>query len=319
MKVLVSLNFPSCGIEMLQKEGLVVSLWNDETPMSREQLSQACMQHDILWSSGIYDLDASFLEANRHLKLISQYAAGYNNIDTGKARELGIQVANTPDAMADATADIAFALMLAVSRKMFYMHKRILKSEWGAFRPRADLGMELKGKTVGIIGLGRIGTEFAQRCSGAYGMKVIYHNRSRNMEAEKLLQATYVSLEELLSQSDVVSVHAALTDATKELMNRDTFSLMRPGSIFINTARGGIHNETDLIEALGSGMIWGAGLDVTNPEPMDADNPLLTMENVAVTPHIGSATVEARDQMSRLAALNILQFVRGEQLTNRVV
>ncbi len=319
MKVLVSLNFPSCGIEMLQKEGLAVNVWNDDTPMSREQLVQASRQHDILWSSGIYDLDANFLEANRHLKLISQFAAGYNNIDTDKARELGIMIANTPDAMADATADIAFALMLAVSRKMFYMHKRILNGNWGAFRPRAHLGMELKGKTVGIIGLGRIGTEFGLRCAGAYGMKILYHNRNRNIEAEKLLRASYVSIEELLGQSDVVSVHAALTDATKELMNRDTFSLMKPGAIFINTARGGIHNETDLIEALQSGMIWGAGLDVTNPEPMVPGNPLLTMENVAITPHIGSATIQARNEMSRLAALNILQFVRGEDLTNRVV
>ena len=319
MKVLVSLNFPANGIELLKEEGLELNIWTDDTPMSREQLLQACRQHEILWSSSIYDLDAGFLEANRHLKLISQFAAGYNNIDIGKARDLGILVANTPDAMADATADIAFGLMLAVSRKMFYMHKRILNGNWGVFRPRAHLGVELKGKTVGIIGLGRIGTEFALRCAGAYGMKVLYHNRNRNMEAEKLLQATYVSLDELLSQSDVVSVHAVLSEETKELMNRDAFSLMKPGSIFINTARGGIHKEADLIEALRNGVIWGAGLDVTNPEPMDPGNPLLNMENVAVTPHIGSATVEARNEMSRLAAWNILQFVRGEPITNRVV
>ena len=319
MKVLVSLNFPDAGIDMLRKKGMQLTVWTDDIPMTREQLLLASREHDILWSSSIYTIDAPFLEANRHLKLISQFAAGYNNIDTNKARALGIQVANTPDAMADATADIAFGLLLTVSRKMFFMHKRILSNKWGAFRPRAHLGMELRGKTVGIIGMGRIGTEFARRCLGAYGMKVLYHNRSRNREAEKSLKATYVSLAELLHQSDIVSVHAALTEETRELMNRGAFSKMKPTAIFINTARGGIHNEPDLIEALQKGIIWGAGLDVTNPEPMKADNPLLFMENVAVTPHIGSATVEARNEMSRLAAMNILQYIRGEAITNRIV
>ncbi len=319
MKILVSMNFPESGIEMLRKEGLQLTLWTDDTPMTREQLILACREHDILWSSSIYTIDAPFLEANSHLKLISQFAAGYNNIDTNMARSLGILVANTPDAMADATADIAFGLMLAVSRKMLFMHKRILSNNWGAFRPRAYLGMELKGKTVGIVGLGRIGTEFAKRCAGAYGMKVLYHNRRRNREAEIALEAVYVTLDELLDQSDIVSVHAALTDETRELMNRDAFTKMKSTAIFINTARGGIHEETDLIEALQNGIIWGAGLDVTNPEPMSPENPLLAMENVAVTPHIGSATVEARNEMSRLAATNILQFIRGETITNRVV
>lgn len=231
---------------------------------------------------------------------------------------MGIPVANTPDAMADATADIAFGLMLAVSRKMFFMHKKIIRDDWGPFRPQANLGMELKGKTVGIFGLGRIGTEFAKRCAGAYGMKIIYHNRNRNLVAERLLNATYVSFDELLGNSDIISVHAAMTPGTTELFNREAFQKMKPGAIFINTARGGMHNEKDLIEVLKNRIIWGAGLDVTNPEPMLASNPLLSMENVAVTPHIGSATTEARNEMSRLAALNILQFIRGESVTNLV-
>lgn len=318
MKVLVSLNFPQTGIEMLRKEGLGVTVWTDESPMTRKQLIESTRKHDILWSSSIYAIDAPFLEANRHLKMISQFAAGYNNIDISKARELGIPVANTPDAMANATADIAFGLLLAVSRKMFFMHKKILRDDWTPFRPQAHLGIELHGKTAGVFGMGRIGREFAKRCAGAYGMKIIYHNRNRSPEAEDMLKARYVSFDELLERSDVLSVHAALTPETHERFNKDVFEKMKPEAIFINTARGGMHCEEDLIEALQKGSIWGAGLDVTNPEPMKPDNPLLFMENVAVTPHIGSATVQARNEMSRLAALNILQFVRGEKLINRI-
>lgn len=318
MKVLVSLNFPSIGIEMLKKEGLEVTTWTDDLPMSKEQLIEASRKHDILLSSSIYKLDADFLESNQHLKLISQFAAGYNNIDLKKASELNIPIANTPNAMSDATADIAFGLMLAVARKMFYMHKKIISGDWSHFRPQANLGIELKGKTVGVLGMGRIGTEFAKRCFGAYGMKVIYHNRNRNTEAEKTINATYVSFGELLEKSDVLSVHSGLSEETKELFNHKTFTKMKPSAIFINAARGGIHNEQDLIEALKNKTIWGAGLDVTNPEPMLSDNPLLNMENVAVLPHIGSATVEARNEMSKLAALNIIQFTRGESITNLV-
>ncbi|MEX0288034.1 MAG: 2-hydroxyacid dehydrogenase [Flavobacteriaceae bacterium] len=318
MKVLVSINIPEIGIEMLRKEGLDVTVWSDDLPMNSQQLLEASKEHDILLSSSIYSINNEFLENNKHLKLISQYAVGYNNIDLKTAAELNIPIANTPNAMTDATADIAFGLMLAVARKFCYMHKQIAAGKWTHFRPKANLGKELKGKTVGILGMGRIGTEFAKRCAGAYDMKVIYHNRKPNKEAENEVGAKWVSFEELLAQSDVLSVHAALTGETKELFDAKAFKSMKPSSIFINTARGGIHNEEDLIDALQNQTLWGAGLDVTNPEPMSPDNPLLQMENVAVLPHIGSATVEARDEMSRLAAMNIIQFVRGEPLTNLV-
>jgi len=306
------------GIDLLRDAGLEVTVWTNDLPMSKEQLMEAAQRNDILLSSSNYDLDSFFLENNKHLKLISQFAAGYNNIDIDKAAELGILIANTPNAMADATADMAFALMLVVARKMFYMHKQIISGEWDYFRPQANLGIELKGKTLGILGMGRIGTEFAKRCSGAYGMKIIYHNRKHNLAAEKELKASYVSFNDLLKQSDVLSVHCSLTEETKGMFRNETFTKMKPSSIFINTARGSIHNENDLIEALRKGGIWGAGLDVTNPEPMKSDNPLLNMENVAVTPHIGSATVEARNKMSRLAAMNIIQFSKGEAISNLV-
>lgn len=318
MKVLVSLNIPKIGIDMLRNEGLEVTEWPHDALMTKEELIEATQKHDILLSSSPYKMGADFLEKNKHLKLISQFAAGYDNIDLKKAKELGIPFANAPNAMVDATADIAFGLLLAVSRKMFYMHKTIIANEWGHFRPQAHLGTELKGKTLGVFGLGRIGAALAQRCKGAYGMKVLYHNRRRNSEAENELEATYVSFDELLKQSDILSVHCALTDETREKFNTAAFEKMKPSAIFLNTSRGGVHNEPDLISALQNQEIWGAGLDVTSPEPMKYDNPLLGMENVAVVPHIGSATVEARNEMSRLAALNIVQFCRGEAITNLV-
>lgn len=318
MKVLVSINIPEVGIRMLRKAGFDLTLWTNDLPMEYSELLAASKHHDILLSSSVYTIDRHFLETNKHLKLISQYAVGYNNIDLISAAEFNIPICNTPGAMTAATADIAFALMLAVSRKLFYMHKQIAAGKWTHFRPKAHLGIELKGKTVGVLGMGRIGAEFAQRCAGAYNMKVIYHNRRPNKEVEKQLNARLVSFEELLAQSDVLSVHAALTEKTLNLFDRKTFTRMKPSAIFINTARGGIHNEKDLIEALQNKSIWGAGLDVTNPEPMRPDNPLLQMENVAILPHIGSATVEARNEMSRLAALNIIEFTNGDKLTNLV-
>ncbi|HNU41944.1 MAG TPA: D-glycerate dehydrogenase, partial [Cyclobacteriaceae bacterium] len=260
--------------------------------------------------------DRSFFETCKHLEIVSQFAVGFDNIDVAAATEFKIPVCNTPDVLSEATADVAFGLMINVSRKMFYNHKLILRGEWKQFEPLKNLGFELTGKTLGIFGLGRIGSIMAQRCKGAYGMNVIYHNRNRNLEAEKETNARYVDFDTLLRESDILSIHSALTPETAGLFNKHVFSKMKRTAVFINTARGGVHNETDLIEALQNGTIWGAGLDVTNPEPMQANNPLLQMPNVAVLPHIGSATLEARTGMARLAAENIISYYKtGKPVT----
>jgi len=196
------------------------------------------------------------------------------------------------------------------------MHKKIERNEWKYFTPTSNLGMELKHKTLGVFGLGRIGMEMAKRCKGAYHMNIIYNNRKPNKEAEKTLKAKWVSFDDLLQQSDVLSVHCALSKETKGVFNKEAFEKMKPTSIFVNTARGPVHNEEDLLEALKAETIWGAGLDVTNPEPMKFDNALLEMENVAILPHIGSATIEARNEMSRLAAVNIIEFYKGNKIPN---
>lgn len=311
LRVLVTRTIPSAGLDLLRKEGYQLEIFPEERPMTSDELMHAVKSADILLSLGENKLDSNFLRENKHLKMISQFAVGYDNINIPEATRLGIPVGNTPDVLSEATADIAFGLMISVSRKFFFNHKMIIAGGWGSFKPMAHLGQELSGKTLGIYGLGAIGMVMARRCQGAYGMNIIYCNRSSNEFAEQKFNAVRVSFEELLAQSDVLSVHSVLSDETRGKFNASAFAQMKPSSIFINTARGGIHDETDLLEALRNKTIWGAGLDVTNPEPMHKDNPLLSMENVAILPHIGSATVEAREGMSRLAAENIISYIKS--------
>jgi glyoxylate reductase len=318
IKILVTRDFPDFGINLLKAEGFSLSVWKEERLMSQPELIEKVKTHNALFCTLTDKVDAFFLNECSHLDIISQFGVGYDNIDIAEATRLNIPVGNTPDVLNEATADIAFGLMIATSRKMFWLHKSILRGEWKYFTPNAHLGIELAGKTLGIFGLGRIGFEMAKRCKGAYNMNIIYHNRHSNQEAEKQFGAKLVSFEELLKKSDVVSVHCALTEETKDIFNKKAFSKMKATSIFINTARGPIHNETDLIEALNCRKIWGAGLDVTNPEPMQSDNPLLMMENVSVLPHVGSGSEETRGKMSKLAAENIIGFYRDGKIPHLV-
>lgn len=318
IKVFVSSVIPKIGIDLLKDAGFTVHTWNELTPIPRNILVEKAKECNALLATLTGKLDAVFMNECKHLDVISNFGVGYDNIDIAEATKHNIQVGNTPGVLTDATADVAFGLMIAASRKMFFMHKKILKGEWKHFTPTENLGIELKNKMLGIFGLGRIGVEMAKRCKGAYDMKVIYHNRNRNKEAEELLNASYVSFEELLQQSDVLSVHSAFTEEVRGIFNKDAFNKMKPTAIFINTSRGGVHNESDLIEALNNKTIWGAGLDVTNPEPMQQNNPLLNIDTVAVLPHIGSATEEARNGMARLAAENIIGFYKNGKVSNLV-
>ncbi|MGN6339928.1 MAG: 2-hydroxyacid dehydrogenase [Ginsengibacter sp.] len=314
MKVFITREIPAIGIEILEQAGVEMNIWQQKRPLTQNELIDFCLQSDALLSAGYNNIDAHFLNECRHLKVVSLHSVGFDNVDIAEATKLKIPVGHTPGVLNSATADIAFLLMLAVSRKAFYCYEKIKKGAWKFFEPTADLGIELAGKTVGIFGLGNIGFEMAKRCKGAYDMKVIYHNRTKNLKAEKELDAEWVSFDQLLERSDVISLHSNLSEETRGKFDLDAFQKMKRSCIFINTARGAIHNEEDLIEALEKGIIWGAGLDVTNPEPMDKNNPLLTMPSVAVLPHIGSATVEARNGMARIAAQNVIAGLHGEKL-----
>lgn len=318
MKIFITRHIPEPGLQLLREAGIEFTEHTEKRNLTPEELIEGCRGVDALLSVGGNKLNAEFLHASRHLKVIALMSAGYDNLDVDTATALGIPVGNTPGVLSNATADTAFLLMLAVSRKAFFMHKTIEKGDWGFFDPTANLGMELNGRTLGVFGMGSIGTALARKCRGAFDMPVIYHNRSRNEAAEKELGAKYVSFDELLAQSDVLSVHAALTPQTEGVFNAAAFRKMKPKAIFVNAARGAMHNEDDLLEALRSHHIWGAGLDVTNPEPMDKHNLLLQMPNVAVLPHIGSATEEARGGMARMAAENIIAGLKGEPLPHPI-
>ncbi|AXB56742.1 2-hydroxyacid dehydrogenase [Flavobacterium fluviale] len=314
MNVFITKNIPEAGIALLKEKGINITINPTENVLSREEFIKICQENDALLNVGSSNLDEDFFEQCPNLKGIALFSVGFDSVNIESANKRKIPVGNTPDVLSRATSDTAFLLMQSAARKSFFHHKRIINGEWEAFDALANLGQELYGKTLGIFGLGRIGFEMAQKCKAAFGMKIIYHNRSHNENAEKELDAEFVNFETLLSQSDVLSVHANYTSENNELFNKDAFSKMKPNSIFINTARGKFHNEEDLYHALTNDIIWGAGLDVTNPEPMKQDNPLLELPNCCVLPHIGSATYEARNGMAVCAAQNIIALSENKKM-----
>lgn len=314
MNILITRKIPTKGIQLLESAGHTLTIYTEEENLSQEALIRLCQSQDALLSVGFNKLDRYFFEQCKHLKAVSLMSAGYDNVDVLAASSYRIPVSNTRNVLSRATSDIAFLLMLAVSRNAFNLHKKIEREEWKGFEPTANLGIELYDKTLGIFGLGGIGMELAKKAKAAYQMKVIYHNRKQNSEADQLLDAEFVSFEELLAKSDVISVHANLSDETKGIFNKAAFQKMRANCIFINTARGAMHQEQDLIDALQSQAIWGAGLDVTNPEPMLKDNLLLNLPNVCVLPHIGSATEETRANMAAMAADNIIAALNHQHM-----
>lgn len=314
MKVFSSRVIPENGVKLMQKAGLEVDQYAKRVQLNQEKLIEICQKYDAFLSAGPNELNEAFFKACPNIKAISLLSVGFDNVDIAAANKYKMAIGHTPDVVSAATADIAFFLMLAVSRKAFYMSNQIIDGKWDFIEPTANLGIEIYGKTLGIFGLGRIGMDLAKKCRAAYNMSIIYHNRNRNKMAEQELDAQYVSFEELLHQSDVLSVNANLSDKTKNIFDKISFQKMKPTSIFINTARGGLHNEQDLIGALQTGSIWGAGLDATNPEPIRKDSPLLSMPTVCVLPHIGTATIETRAAMADRAAQNIIAGLQGKRM-----
>ncbi|MBX2815284.1 MAG: D-glycerate dehydrogenase [Saprospiraceae bacterium] len=317
-RILITRRYPENGLAMLRAAGHLLTEWKESDPMSRSKLVEMVQGHQGMMCTGTERIDAAFLDQAPDLRVIAQFAVGYDNIDIDAVYQRGVAVSNTPNAMNAATADIAFGLMIAAARRMFHWSRWISTGAWGAFEPQAQLGLELHGKTLGIVGMGRIGMEMARRCRGAYDMRILYHNRSQHLDSEQKLNAKWVSFEELLRESDIVSAHCPLTENTRHLFDQKAFASMKDSAIFINTARGAVHHEQDLIEALERNAIWAAGLDVTDPEPMSPDNPLLTMPNACVVPHLGSATFTAREAMSKMAAENLLAFFEGKTPPNQI-
>ncbi|MDF2552259.1 MAG: D-glycerate dehydrogenase [Chryseobacterium sp.] len=313
MKVFINKRIPEIGIKMLEEAGLEVVI-PENSNLSQEEWLQYCKDSDIILNVGQNKYGKEFFDECPNIKAIALYSVGFDHVDIREANKRNIPVGNTPDVLSRATSDIAFLLMQSVARRASYYFERVKSDNWGDFDPLHALGQELYGKTLGVFGLGRIGFEMAEKCKRAFDMNIIYHNRNHNEEAENELGAKYVSFDELVEQSDVLSIHANFTKEHADLFNESVFKKMKSDAIFINTARGGFHNQVDLYNALTKKEIWGAGLDVTNPEPMLHDDPILGLSNVCILPHIGSATVEARNGMAKLAAENIIAFSKGEKM-----
>ncbi|MBD8082027.1 2-hydroxyacid dehydrogenase [Chryseobacterium caseinilyticum] len=315
MRVFVNKRIPEIGLKIMKDNGLDVFIPENDN-LSDEQWLKYCQDSDLILNVGFHKFDRDFFEQCPNLKAIALLSVGFDHVDIKEANSRNIPIGNTPDVLSVATADTAFLLMQSVARRSSFYFERVKNGEWGDFDPLFALGQELTGKTLGVFGLGRIGFEMAKKAKYAFDMNIIYHNRNHNEEAEKELDAKYVSFDELVAQSDVLSIHANFKPEQSELFNAEVLKKMKPNAIFINTARGGFQNEHDLYEALINNEIWGAGLDVTNPEPMSKENPLLGLSNVCVLPHIGSATEEARNGMAKMAADNLVAFSKGEKMPN---
>jgi len=288
-----------------------VETYEGELPIPRPILMEKVREVDALVPMLTDKIDKEVLDQSKNLKIVANYAVGYDNIDVEECTKRGIVVTNTPDVLTDATAELAWALVFAVARKVVTGHKYVEDGQWKSWSPTLFLGMEIKGKTLGVVGAGRIGQAFALKSQG-FEMKVLYYSRRPNPVLEERLNARKVSLEELLKESDIISLHLPLTPETYHIIGEREFSLMKETAIFINTGRGKLVDEKALIKALRERKIYGAGLDVFEFEPYVPEE-LRTLDNVVLLPHIGSATVEARTKMAELVAHNIEAFFKGER------
>lgn len=310
MNVLITCKLPQTVGDCIEKEHHV-QINDQDRPMERNRLLQSVKDKEGLLCTITDQIDRELLDKAPHLRMIANYGVGYNNIDLKAATAKGIPVSNTPGVLTDATADITLALILATARRVVEGDKRNREGKFKFWAPLHFLGREVSGKTLGIIGLGRIGKAVVRRARG-FEMRVLYHNR-HPMEAseEKELGAEYVDLKRLLSEADFVSLHVPLTDQTHHLIGPRELELMKPSAYLINASRGPVVDEKALVEALKNGNIAGAGLDVYEEEP-DLAPGLIDLDNVTLLPHVGSATLETRTKMAQLAADNLLAGLRGE-------
>jgi lactate dehydrogenase-like 2-hydroxyacid dehydrogenase len=295
-----------CNVEMYQQEGA----------LSREELLNKVQGRDAVLIVGDVVDEAVCQAAKPTCRLFANYGVGYNNIDVAAAGRHGIYVSNTPDVVTNATADLAWALLLAVSRRLVEGGKFIKAGGWKAWNPLLLLGSQVSGKTVGIIGAGRIGAAFAQRARG-FNMNILYTAHSAKSEFAANTGSKYVSLTQLLQKSDYITLHVPLTPETRHLIGARELAMMKPTAFLINTARGAVVDEKALVNALRSGTIAGAGLDVFENEPA-VEPGLLELDNVVLTPHVGTSTLETRGEMGRVCAENIFAVLDGQQPTNWV-
>ena len=291
-----------------------LELWPDDEPPSPEQLMEAMSNVEGAIINVMDRIDAPLLDAAPKLRVLSQVAAGLDNIDIPEATKRDIMVGYTPGVLAKSTADLAFALLLAVARRVVESDKWVREGNWKiSHHPMFWLGSEVNGSTLGILGLGGIGLEMAKRGLG-FDMKVLYHSRTRKRDLEKEYGLKYASFKRVLAESDFLSIHVPLTPQTNHFIGEKQLKMMKPSSILVNLSRGPVVDTEALQQALTKGTIAGAGLDVFDPEPVPTDHPILGLDNVVVLPHIGSASNRSRRDMHLLAARNLVAGLNGDRL-----
>jgi glyoxylate reductase len=309
-KVFISRKIPEKGVTLV-RDFCDVDLWQSELPPSRNELLDRVKAVDGLLSALTERVDAELMDMAPKLKVISNYAVGVDNIDVAAATNHKIPVGNTPGVLTDATADMAFALLMAAARRIIEGERFVKDGKWKTWDPQLLLGADIAGSTLGIVGFGRIGQAVAKRATG-FDLHVIYHDPS----AKPGFGATPVDIETLLHESDFISLHVPLNSKTRHMINRETLRMMKPNAVLVNTSRGPVIDTEALFDALKENRIFAAALDVTDPEPLPSGHPLLGLANCIVVPHLGSASKWTRDQMAILAAENLIAGLKGERLPN---
>ncbi len=289
-----------------------IEVWPDELPPSYDILKEKACGVDALLTMLSDRVDAALMDTAPNLRVVSNYAVGFDNIDIAEATTRGIVVGNTPGVLTETTADLAFGLLMAAARRLVEADGYTRNGLWKTWGPGILLGQDIHRATLGIIGLGRIGTEVARRARG-FSMEILHHSRNRRKETEQDLGIEYVpELDGLLARSDFVSLHVPLTPETRHLIGSQQFAMMKPSAVLVNTSRGAVVDQMALYQALKTRQIFAAAIDVTDVEPIPPDDPLLKLDNIIITPHIGSASVITRQKMAVMAADNLLAGLRGE-------
>jgi len=316
MKVFITRSLPGDIEKYIRSKGHKVITYRKEKPITKTELINNGKDADAIISLLTDKIDSDIIDNLDKCKIIANYAAGYNNIDVNYANSKNIVVTNTPDLLTNATADVALTLALACSRRVIEGHEFMKKKMFKGWDPQLLLGVEMTGKTIGIVGSGRIGQAVARRFK-AFGTKIIYYNRSKKSKFEKEIGAKKVSLKKLMQDSDIISLQIPSTKETYHLLDKEKLSLLKPNAILINIARGEVIDEKFLIRLLKKGKIHSAGFDVYENEP-NVNPELLKLSNVVLLPHLGSATVEARTKMAKLCADNIIRFFEGKSPKTKV-
>lgn len=310
MKVYITRELPEIAFELLRKNKILFECYRKDQPIPRSTLLQKVKNCDALISLLTEKIDKELIDQMTKCKVIANYAVGYNNIDIEYAKQKKIIVTNTPDVLTESTADLTMALVLACARRIVEGENLLRKNKFKGWKPKLLLGTELRSKTFGILGAGRIGTAVAMRAK-SFGTNIIYFDNKKNLSLEKVTGAKKVSINKLFETSDIISVHLPLNDKTKHILNSDRLNQLKKNVILINTARGEIIDEAALIQKLEKKKLMSIGLDVFENEP-NVNPELLKFPNVLVLPHLGSATIDARNGMAELAVKNVVNVLKGK-------